>query len=128
MAHYNYREQVKADILDYISVTYSKEELNDMDRDELEERLNDDLWIEDGVTGNGSGSYTFNRAQAKEYVEDNMDLCLDACKEFCVGGSEAFEKMCNGDWEYFDVTIRCYLLGECIAAALDELEEEKEAC
>ena len=128
MAHYNYREQIKADILDYISVTYSKAELDSMDRYELEERLNEDLWIEDGVTGNGSGSYTFNRATAKEYVEDNMDLCLDACKEFGVEGADAFEKMCNGDWEYFDVTIRCYLLAECIAAALDELEEKKEAC
>ena len=128
MEHYNYREQVKADILDYISVTYSKAELDGMDRYELEERLNEDLWIEDGVTGNGSGSYTFNRATAKEYVEDNMDLCLDACKEFGVEGADAFEKMCNGDWEYFDVTIRCYLLAECIAAALDELEEKKEAC
>ena len=37
MAHYNYREQIKADILDYISVTYSKAELDGMDRDELEE-------------------------------------------------------------------------------------------
>ena len=79
------------------------------------------------MTGNGSGSYTFNRATAKEYVEDNMDLCLDACKEFGVDGADAFEKLCSGEWEYFDVTIRCYLLGECIAAALDELEEEKEA-
>ena len=127
MAHYNYREQVKTDIMDYISVTYSKAELDGMDRYELEERLNEDLWIEDGVTGNGSGSYTFNRATAKEYVEDNMDLCLDACKEFGVDGADAFEKLCSGEWEYFDVTIRCYLLGECIAAALDELEEEKEA-
>ena len=128
MAHYNYREQIKADILDYISETYSKAELDGMDRYELEERLNEDLWIEDGVTGNGSGSYTFNRATAKEYVEDNMDLCLDACKEFGVDGADAFEKLCSGEWEYFDVTIRCYLLGECIAEALDELEEKKEAC
>ena len=45
MAHYNYREQVKTDIMDYISVTYSKAELDGMDRYELEERLNEDLWI-----------------------------------------------------------------------------------
>ena len=28
------------------------------------------------------------------------------------------------NWEYFDVTIRCYLLSQAISAAIDELEEE----
>ena len=73
----------------------------------------------DSVTGNASGSYTFNAWKAEEYLCHNWDLLAEAIEEF--GGNtdilRAGAKSC-------DVTIRCYLLGQCIAAALDELENE----
>ena len=59
---YNYLEAMKSDIKDYI-----KNEVNTSnysDREELENDLNDILWNEDSVTGNASGSYTFNCAEA----------------------------------------------------------------
>ena len=119
---YNYLEAMKSDIKDYI-----KNEINTAnysDREELENDLNDILWNEDSVTGNASGSYTFNCADAKEYVTDNIDLLAEACKEFGVNNETVGEKFFAEDWEYFDVTIRCYLLNQAISEALDEIDLE----
>lgn len=119
---YNYLEAMKSDIKDYI-----KNEVNTSnysDREELENDLNDILWNEDSVTGNASGSYTFNRAEAAEYVNDNIELLSEACAEFCVDNETIGEKFLNEDWEYFDVTIRCYLLNQAISEALDEIDLE----
>lgn len=121
---YNYREEMKEDIRTAIEEIAEYRELDSMSREDKEEFLYDNLWIDDSVTGNGSGSYTFNSWQAGEYVKENIDLCREALSEFCVEADTIAEKFLNEEWEYFDVTIRCYLLGECIAAVLDELEEE----
>lgn len=120
MCNYNYLEAMVEDILDYIR---NEVELSDFsDRDELEEKLNDDLWVEDSVTGNASGSYTFNAWKAKEYVTGNMGLVTEMCTEFGLDSASVAEHFLEEDWEYFDVSIRCYLLGQAIAEALDEME------
>ena len=119
---YNYLEAMKSDIMDYIRNEVNTNEF--ASREELEERLNDDLWNADSVTGNGSGSYTFNRAEAEEYVNDNSDLLREALSEFCVDSKTVAEKFLDADYEYFDVTIRCYLLWQAIAEALDEMNLE----
>lgn len=120
---YDYREALKRDILDYLedNADFLYPEVDDLE--ELEERLCDDLWTCDSVTGNGSGSYTFNRGEAQEYVFDNMDECIEALKEFCVDAETIAEKFLSEDWEYFDVTIRCYLLGECISDVMEEIKD-----
>jgi hypothetical protein len=119
---YDYREAVKSDILDYIEENYTAEEIREelADRGEWEQRLNDDLWICDSVTGNASGSYYCNTYRAEDAINHNWDLLNDALLEFCCTDCNPIEK--GAEW--CDVTIRCYLLGECLAAALDELEEE----
>ena len=115
---YNYLEAMKEDIKEYINNEINLEDF--ADRDELESYLNDELFTEDSVTGNASGSYTFSRAQAQEYVKDNIDLLKDACEEF---GTDA-RMFLSEDWEKMDVTIRCYLLGQAIAEVLDDMGEE----
>ena len=119
---YNYLEAMKQDIMDYIRNEVNTNEFSN--REELEESLNDDLWTVDSVTGNGSGSYTFNRAEAEEYVNDNSDLLRKAISEFCIDSETVAEKFLDADYEYFDVTIRCYLLGQAISEALDDMEDE----
>ena len=124
MEKYNYLENVTTDAKQAIL-----ENLNYWDfigREELEEIANDNLWADDSVTGNASGSYTFNREASKEYVtrsDDGMDTLRDAVREFDCE-HEAFSAFLEENWEYLDVTIRCYLLSQAINAALDELEEE----
>lgn len=120
---YDYLEQVTADVRDYVEQEIDLTEWAG-DRDGLEEKLNDDLWTCDSVTGNGSGSYTFNRVQAQIYVLDGMDELQEAVNEFGIDSETIGEKFLKSDWEYFDVTIRCYLLGQAIAAVLDDLEED----
>lgn len=119
MTNYNYLEAVTSDILDYI-----KEEINldewKGNRDGLEEKLNDELWTVDSVTGNASGSYTFNTWEAEENLAHNWDLLAEALDEFGQDGTDILKQGA----EAMDVTIRCYLLGQAIAEALDELEEE----
>ena len=114
---YNYLEQVTSDakeaILEYM------DGWNFNDRDELEQIANDNLWTDDGVTGNASGSYYCNAWKAEEAICHNWDLLEEAIDEF--GGDTDILK--HGA-EYCDVTIRCYLLGQAISAVLDELEEE----
>lgn len=126
MMNYNYREAMVADIIDAIHEEYTTEEITEKmeDRDSFAEKLNDDLWIDDSVTGNASGSYTCNSNVAKGYVLDNMEDCIEALREFCCEPEEIAKHFLNEDWEWFDVTIRCYLLGECINEALDNLETE----
>lgn len=121
---YNYLENVTNDAKQAILENLGNWDF--ADRDELEEVANDNLWCDDSVTGNGSGSYTFNREAAKEYVtrsDDGLDTLRDAVREFDCE-HRAFTAFLENDWEYLDVTIRCYLLSQAINAALDELEEE----
>lgn len=114
---YNYLEHVTSDakeaILEYL------DEWDFTDRGELEQVANDELWNDDGVTGNASGSYYCNAWKAEEAICHNWDLLADAIAEF--GGDT---DILQQGAEACDVTIRCYLLGQAISAALDELEEE----
>ena len=118
MEKYNYLKNVTADAKQAIfeNLNYWKF----ADREELEEIAYDELWADDSVTGNASGSYTFSTWKAEENLCHNMDDLEDACDEF---GQDIGEAVKRGA-EYCDVTIRCYLLSQAISAALDELEEE----
>lgn len=127
MTNYNYLESMKEDVKEYIT-NNAELTIEDLiyNRSELEEKLNDDLWINDSVTGNASGSYTFNSYKAKEYVLDNMNLLEDMCNEFDIDAETIGKKFLKEEWEWMDVSIRCYLLGSAISETLDDIEEEIE--
>jgi hypothetical protein len=120
MKKYDYREAICGDIREWLNENYTQEELREWmeTRTRFEEKLNDKLWIEDSVTGNASGSYTFSTWDAEENLCHNQDLLQEAMEEFgCLPSDYK-----GAEWG--DVTIRCYLLGECIGVVLDELEDE----
>ena len=119
---YNYLEAMKQDIMDYIRNEVNTSEFSS--REELEESLNDDLWTVDSVTGNESGSYHCNSYKSMECVIDNIDLLNEMCTEFCIDSATIGEKFINEEWEWMDVSIRCYLLGQAISEALDDMEDE----
>ena len=118
MENYNYLEQVTTDAKE--AILENMEYWDFDDREKLEEVANDELWADDSVTGNGSGSYYCNTWRAEEALCHNLDLLAEACEEF---GQDIGEAVKRGA-EFCDVTIRCYLLSQAIAAAIDELEEE----
>lgn len=120
MERYNYFSAVKEDVKNYINDNEIK--VYPSNREEIEQTLNDDLWVEDSVTGNASGSYTFNRWQAEENLCHNWELLAEAMEEFGCSDKNVIEE--GAEWA--DVTIRCYLLAQAIAEVLDEVEEEEE--
>lgn len=111
MTKYNYYNALKEDIKNYIEE--NSIDIN-RDKDKLYEELFDKMWIEDSITGNGSGSYTFNTYQAEEYICHNLDLFREAMEEF---GDKTIpiDKI---DAEYIDVTIRCYLLSQVLSEVI----------
>ena len=119
MTNYNYLENIKADVKEYIDNEINLKDFSD--REELEQNLNDTLWTEDSVTGNASGSYYCNSWKAEEALAHNWDLLAEAMEEF---GCEVDLLEKGAEWA--DVTIRCYLLGQAIGEVLDEMEEELE--
>ena len=124
---YNYLENVTSDVLTAIRDNYTNEEIAKNlyeDRDDFAQKLNDDLWIDDSVTGNASGSYTFSSYKAGENLVGNYYLVKEVVSEFGIDAETVAEKI--DDPEYWDVSIRCYLLYQAIDAALDELEENEE--
>ena len=119
---YNYYEAVKEDIENYVNEEVNFSEFEDLE--ELDQYLNDTLWTNDSVTGNYSGSYTFNRVVASLYVLDNMDLLEEAAEEFGIDSADIGIHFLAEDWEWFDVTIRCYLLSQCITEVLVEYADK----
>lgn len=123
---YDYLENIKADVLDYIKENYEEENFANLDYDELY----DEMWIADSVTGNASGSYYCNTWKAEEALCHNMDLLIDALEEFGYltidGLNEVIRKIRSNGAEWADVTIRCYLLGQVLQEVLDELRGEED--
>lgn len=109
MKTYNYYESVKEDIKEFLRNTDERDE----------QALYDEMFIDDSVTGNGSGSYTFNTYEAEENLCHNMDLLQEALEEF-----EDNTNILQNP-EACDVTIRCYLLGQLLSEALEEIKEEE---
>lgn len=118
MEKYDYLEAVTADAKKAILENINDWDFND--REELEEIANDKLWYDDAVTGNASGSYYFYTWAAEESLCHNWDLLEEAADEF----EQDVDELFRAGAEAADVTIRCYLLGPAIVAAIDELEEE----
>lgn len=111
MQRYGYRNHVKADVKEWLDE--NREYVPEFGTaEEMEQWLIDTLWTEDAVTGNASGSYTFSRWDAEECLMHNEVLMQETIYEFGMGGYI--------DPETMDVSIRCYLLPEAVAAVVEE--------
>lgn len=115
---YDYREAMTEDVKEWIKENIDLTEWTE-DREGLEQQLNNDLWTEDSITGNASGSYYCNSYKAEESIAHNWDLLNEALDEFGENNINVIEK--GAEWA--DVIIRCYLLRSVISDVLDEMEE-----
>lgn len=118
---YDYLEAMKQDIINYIRDEVNASDFTD--KEELEERLYDDLWIDSTITGNGGDHYTDNET-SKEYINGNENLLKEALIEFCIDKEKIVDKFFAGDYAYFDSTIRCYMLSQAISEALNDIGNE----
>ena len=103
---YNYHESVKDDIREYIEENFGTV------TEKMRAKIFDIIIREDSVTGDESGSYTMNRAVAKEYVIENIDLLKKVVDEYGFNKKDIGEQFLSEEWEQFDVLIRLYLVGE----------------
>ena len=114
MEKYNYLEQIKKDVKNFI-------EENDIvvtvdNREEIDEQLNDELWNDDTITGNETGSYFCNTDRAAEAIAFNWDLLAEALDAF---GCENIKNGAN----CCDVLIRCNLHPQTISEGIKEICE-----
>lgn len=119
MEKYDYLSAVESDVREYIENNVNFHDYSDLD--EMKEDLNEKLFVEDSVTGNASGSYTFNTWKAEEYLCHNLDLLAEANEAF--GGSS---DILSDGAEMCDVTIRCYLLGQAIENVAPDMWQDWE--
>lgn len=127
--NYNYHEAVLNDVREWIEENYPIVPFGKSitpifeSREDAIEHLNDTLWIEDSVTGNASGSYTFSRFSARENVLSDLDAVKEAFEEF--GEKSRFADLFfSEDWESMDVITRCYCLYCAVETAINELPDE----
>ena len=119
MTYYEYLKNETEDVISYLKENYSLQTLSaktSKDRDSFCDQLEDALYTEDSVTGNGSGSYTFDRIEAEQNLVSNWELLREAKSAL----STDFDPLTAGP-EACDVLIRCYLLPEAINLALQRL-------
>ena len=76
--------------------------------------------LDTGYGRENTGRKTEYPGKRKEEIQEKLDILKEALSEFCVDSDTLADHFMNEDWEYFDVTIRCYLLGSAISAGLIE--------
>lgn len=119
MNYEQYVNQVRNDAIDYID-----DQVNSgcWTKDTSIDDIYDELFDADGVTGNGSGSYTFNSYRASENVADAIwdDDIVYALGEMGVNVSEFIK---DRDPEGLDVSIRCAILGHIMGDLEEHFED-----
>ena len=112
---YDYREAVKDAVITYLNenivsfTNQTKITVKEYVIAKYNEIL-EEMELSDDVTGNGSGSFTFSRDIAKEYVLDNLDIVAEMYENGYITNSHVVDTFLYGQWESMDVVIRCYLL------------------
>ena len=124
MEKYDYKKAMIEDIKNYIKDN-PQQAADPFVTDDIEEYWYDILWAEDEITGNGAYWYD-TEEKCSEYLSQNIYLLYDAIHEYCVDDDinnliKQYENKSLA--RYFDCTIRCYLLSECLHQALEELND-----
>lgn len=123
MQKYNYLEAVKDDVETWLVDNSSQfEKIKDnnkidgvIDWDGVKDDLNEILLNDDSITGNGSGSYTFNREKAREYVlSDGLQYLEELVNEGWLTYESIGKYVTDYNFESLDVSLRCYFLSQAI--------------
>ena len=117
MTGYNYYDAVKDDVKQYIEdngLSFGLDAFDD--ESDMIDYIENEVWCADSVTGNGSGSYTFNSYIAEENLSHNWELIQDMAREYELDLKDSLITP-----EYIDVSLRCYVLDVSVREALVEL-------
>lgn len=116
----DYIEETKENAKEYITSEW------DYLKDKESEEIFDILFLEDSVTGNGSGSFTFSTYQAEQNIAELIfdDEFIDELEQN-FGGN--LGDLIKRGAECVDVTARCLALYYVdIDEIIDEIKEENE--
>lgn len=123
---YDYEQVITQELKDWI--TNETDILTNRDAygsdEELVAWIEDEVWAEDSVTGNGDFGYA-EEDVCLTYLGGNSDLLYEAANAFDLdnGDLTIVEHFNNGSLaQYFDTCIRCYLLRDCIDLVIKELK------
>ena len=122
---YNYKEQIRADVKEWIED--NKEQVEGLDRHDAFEVVYDSCWVDDSVTGNASGSYTFSRYEARQNFfgdEDSEEYLDQMCDDGFTDPVQIGKKLIASDYEWLDVSIRCWLLTDAVTDVLDDMYDD----
>lgn len=117
MNYNDYYEEVKNDAIEAIDEQFDN---GYWDEDTEWDVVYDNLFVDDSVTGNGSGSYTFNAFKARENVSEAIfdDRIVRALDNIGCNSEQITNYIRENDPESIDVCIRCAMLDE----VYDEIE------
>ena len=116
---YNYKEEMIKDIKQYILNNNWVENNFEEDYYSMLDKLYDELWDKDEITGNGTMYYA-SEVKCAEYVVCNIPLYLEAIKEFGIPMTD-FDHSQEHSAQHMDATIRCYLLRDCLEEACEQM-------
>lgn len=115
-----YIEETKENAKEYIKENWRYLE------DKTTEEIQDDLFLADGVTGNGSGSFTFNTYKAQQNITELM-FDEDFTNALKWNFGQDLGELIKRGAEVVDVTARCLSLYEFdINEIIEEIKEEQE--
>ena len=126
---YDYKENIESNIRillnDEVGQFYNLNHY-DGDADALAEDLYTYCWNNDFVTGNGSdGCYFTLTSESERAVKDNMNILQDVANDW--GEEDKIQQALEEEnWDWLDVTIRCYLLYSCVREIVDGMVEDYE--
>lgn len=127
MNYNDYYQQVKNDAITAIDEQF---DCGYWDGDTEWDVVYDNIFVDDAVTGNGSGSYFFNAAKAREAVADAIwdEKILNALSEIGISGDRIAQYLRDNDAESLDVCIRCAMLGEVYGEIEDYFSDRVSEC
>lgn len=119
MKNFSYSEDVKNSVIEFIQNEIDKVEFLDCIKNQnFYDCYYDDLFNDDSITGNLSGSYYCNTQKAKEACLSDIDTIEDAVNESFIDMNKHF-----GEWKYIDVSTRCYILSSVMAEIENDVNE-----
>ena len=123
MERYDYCKEVANDIINWMDDKNNNFQLSNFeDKEEAGQYLNDMLWADSSITGNGPIAYASD-LECEEYICHNLDLVFAACDCFGISSEVLRDHLHEHKLGiYLDCLIRCYVLGEAIDMALAEYE------
>ena len=127
MNYNDYYQQVKNDAIAAIDEQF---DCGYWDGDTEWDVVYDNIFVDDAVTGNGSGSYFFNAAKAREAVADAIwdEKILNALSEIGIDSDRIADYLRDNDAESLDVCIRCAMLGEVYGEIEDYFSDRVSEC